>query len=51
MSIEFFREICTPLAGNSDEDFAELTERANLIPAPYMARNKWIMVKKDFCTK
>ena len=81
MSIEFLREICTPLAGNSedvkwgndlcfcvkekmycvtsmeggfktsfkcdDEDFAELTERANIIPAPYMARNKWVMVEKS----
>jgi predicted DNA-binding protein (MmcQ/YjbR family) len=29
-----------------DEDFAELTERANIIPAPYMAKNKWVKVEK-----
>ncbi len=27
----------------SDEDFADLQEREGFIPAPYMARNKWIM--------
>lgn len=26
----------------SDENFAELTERANVIPAPYLARAKWV---------
>ena len=28
-----------------EEDFAKLTERENIIPAPYLARNKWVMVK------
>jgi predicted DNA-binding protein (MmcQ/YjbR family) len=27
----------------SDEDFAILPERDGFMPAPYMARNKWIM--------
>jgi predicted DNA-binding protein (MmcQ/YjbR family) len=27
-----------------DEDFAELTERDGFIPAPYMARYKWVYV-------
>ncbi len=30
----------------TDEDFAELTEREGIIPAPYMARNKWVSVEK-----
>jgi predicted DNA-binding protein (MmcQ/YjbR family) len=29
-----------------DEDFVELTEREHIIPAPYMARNKWVRVEK-----
>jgi predicted DNA-binding protein (MmcQ/YjbR family) len=29
-----------------DEDFAALIERDNIIPAPYMARNKWVMAEK-----
>lgn len=29
----------------SDEDFAELTEREGIIPAPYLARNKWVKVE------
>jgi predicted DNA-binding protein (MmcQ/YjbR family) len=28
----------------SDEDFEELPEREGFIPAPYMARHKWIFV-------
>jgi predicted DNA-binding protein (MmcQ/YjbR family) len=28
----------------TDEEFAELEERTGFIPAPYMARNKWVMV-------
>jgi len=28
----------------TDEEFAELEERKGFIPAPYMARNKWVMV-------
>lgn len=31
----------------SDEDFAELTEREGVIPAPYMARHKWIAVQHE----
>lgn len=30
---------CTP------DEFAELIEREGIIPAPYMARNKWVMVE------
>jgi predicted DNA-binding protein (MmcQ/YjbR family) len=30
----------------SDEDFEALCERNGIIPAPYMARNKWVMVEK-----
>lgn len=30
----------------TEEDFAELTERDGIIPAPYMAHNKWIAVNK-----
>lgn len=29
----------------SDEDFAELTERSGIIPAPYMARHRWIALE------
>src|SRR6267154_967426 len=29
----------------SDESFAELTERPQIIPAPYMARTKWIALE------
>lgn len=29
----------------SDEDFAELTERAEVIPAPYLARAKWVALQ------
>ncbi len=31
---------CTP------EEFAELTERAGIIPAPYVARYNWVAVEK-----
>ena len=30
----------------TDEEFEELCEREGIIPAPYMARNKWIAVEK-----
>ena len=30
----------------SDEDFEALTERDNIIQAPYMARNKWVSITK-----
>lgn len=30
----------------SDEDFETLTERNGIIPAPYMARNKWVAIQK-----
>jgi predicted DNA-binding protein (MmcQ/YjbR family) len=29
----------------SAEKFAELTERAGIIPAPYMARNQWVALE------
>jgi predicted DNA-binding protein (MmcQ/YjbR family) len=32
---------CTP------EEFAELTERPGIIPAPYMARAYWIALESD----
>ena len=28
-----------------DEDFEELSERSGFIPAPYMARHKWILIQ------
>ena len=28
-----------------DDDFATLFERDEIIPAPYMAKNKWVMVQ------
>jgi len=30
----------------SDQDFDLLIERPGIVPAPYMARNKWAMVEK-----
>jgi predicted DNA-binding protein (MmcQ/YjbR family) len=29
----------------TDEEFEELTARPGIIPAPYMARNKWVAVQ------
>lgn len=29
-----------------DEEFAELTERPGIIPAPYLARYKWVLVEE-----
>jgi predicted DNA-binding protein (MmcQ/YjbR family) len=29
----------------SDEDFAELVEREGLVPAPYLARAKWVALE------
>jgi predicted DNA-binding protein (MmcQ/YjbR family) len=29
-----------------DEDFDRLTERDGIIPAPYMARNKWVRIER-----
>src|SRR5215467_2233694 len=29
----------------SDENFVNLTERANIIPAPYLARAKWVALE------
>ncbi len=29
----------------SEDSFAELTERANIIPAPYLARAKWVALE------
>jgi predicted DNA-binding protein (MmcQ/YjbR family) len=31
----------------SPEEFAEMIERDGVIPAPYMARNKWVLVEDD----
>lgn len=31
----------------TDEDFELLQERDGIIPAPYMARNKWVMVESS----
>ena len=31
----------------SAEDFAELTERAGIVPAPYMARAQWVALERD----
>ena len=28
----------------NDEEFEELTSREGFIPAPYMARNKWVLI-------
>jgi predicted DNA-binding protein (MmcQ/YjbR family) len=30
----------------SDEDFAELLERDGIVPAPYMARAKWVALER-----
>ncbi|HEY6976937.1 MAG TPA: MmcQ/YjbR family DNA-binding protein [Chitinophagaceae bacterium] len=30
----------------SNEDFEELCERKEIVPAPYLARSKWVMVRK-----
>src|SRR6266436_10413847 len=36
----------------SAENFADLTERAGIIPAPYMARNQWVALEtKDALPK
>lgn len=31
----------------SDEEFAELIERAGIIPAPYLARAKWVALESE----
>jgi len=31
----------------SDEDFAELTERPGVVPAPYLARAHWIAIESE----
>ena len=30
----------------SEDDFVTLLERGGIIPAPYMARNKWVMIEQ-----
>jgi predicted DNA-binding protein (MmcQ/YjbR family) len=30
-----------------DEEFAEITERPGIIPAPYLARAKWIALERE----
>ena len=32
-----------------EDEFDELSESAGIIPAPYMARNKWIQVQDMSC--
>jgi len=32
-----------------DDEFKELTSRKYIIPAPYLARYKWILVKDPGC--
>lgn len=32
----------------SAEDFAELTERPGIIPAPYLARAQWVALESEF---
>ena len=49
---KMFCVACTEVAPNvmsfkcDDETFAELCERAGIIPAPYMARAKWVALEK-----
>jgi len=31
----------------SEEVFAELTERSNIVPAPYLARAKWVALERQ----
>src|SRR5262249_10684714 len=31
----------------SEETFAELTERPNIVPAPYLARAKWVALERQ----
>ena len=35
----------------TDEEFEELSQQDGIIPAPYMARNKWVMVTKPSALK
>ncbi|RPD39221.1 MmcQ/YjbR family DNA-binding protein [Chitinophaga barathri] len=35
----------------SPENFEELTERENIIPAPYMAKHLWVSVRKSSAVK
>lgn len=35
----------------SDEDFKELSTRPDIIPAPYMARHKWVLIQKPAALK
>src|SRR5881392_1379744 len=34
-----------------DDEFEELSNRAGIIPAPYMARNKWVLVNASAMNK
>jgi predicted DNA-binding protein (MmcQ/YjbR family) len=49
---KMFCVACTEVAPNvmsfkcNDETFAELCERDGIIPAPYMARAKWVALEK-----
>lgn len=31
----------------TDEEFGELIERNGIVPAPYMARNKWVLIEPE----
>jgi predicted DNA-binding protein (MmcQ/YjbR family) len=52
VSGKMFCVACTEVAPNvmsfkcDDETFAELCERDGIIPAPYMARAKWVALEK-----
>lgn len=38
-------EACKVSFKCSDEEFNALTERDGIVPAPYMAKHKWVMVE------
>lgn len=46
-----FEDHATVSFKTSDEDFEELTLREGIIPAPYMARNKWVQVSRRSALK
>ena len=45
-SMDNFSEIVLSVKSTPDA-FAELVEQEGIIPAPYLARNKWVAVKRD----
>ena len=51
MDVDWLRELCLSFKA-SPENFAELTERQNIIPAPYMARAQWVALQtRDALTR